>query len=170
MQQLVERPPLVHPGQDAARPGPDAAIALASPRLTLEAQLQAAVQLAAPPAEHEPAAGDLRALAVNVAHEAMARLRDDLADRERQLVERCDELVRLRAEAEGVTSVAEEHLHVLFIRTESGFSLLERPGPAPAVGETVEVDGNSEHAGHFVVRTHGRAGDGGPRCAYVERV
>ena len=61
-------------------------------------------------------------------------------------------------------------MHVLFIPTQSGYSLLERPGPAPAVGASVEVDGDSENAGHFVVCKHGRPVLGGPRCAYVERV
>ena len=67
-------------------------------------------------------------------------------------------------------SVDEEQTHVLFIPTQSGYSLLERPGPAPAVGATVEVEGDSENAGHFVVCKHGRPVPGGPRCAYVERV
>jgi chromosome segregation ATPase len=97
---------------------------------------------------------------INSAYEATTtRLREDLADRERQLAER----------AEVATSVEDGQTHVLFIPTSSGYSLLERPGPAPAVGETVDVDGDSENAGHFVVRKHGRPVPGGPRCAYVER-
>ena len=100
---------------------------------------------------------------INSAHEATTnRLREDLADRERQLAERADR-------GEGATD-EEEQTHVLFIPTQSGYSLLERPGPAPELGATVEVDGESENAGHFVVRKHGRPVPGGPRCAYVERV
>ena len=72
--------------------------------------------------------------------------------------------------AEVATAVEDEQTHVLFIPTSSGYSLLERPGPAPAVGATVDVDGDSENAGHFVVCKHGRPVPGGPRCAYVERV
>ena len=92
-------------------------------------------------------------------------MREDLADRERQLAERVDELERRQVSA----SDEDEQTHVLFIPTQSGYSLLERPGPAPAVGATVEVDGDSENAGHFVVCKHGRPVPGGPRCAYVER-
>ena len=72
---------------------------------------------------------------MNSAHEATTtRLREDLADRERQLAEKADELVRLHGLTEVATSVDDEHMHVLFIPTQSGYSLLERPGPAPAVG------------------------------------
>ena len=101
---------------------------------------------------------------INSAHEATTnRLREDLADRERQLAESADR-------GEGAAPVEDEQTHVLFIPTQSGYSLLERPGPAPELGATVEVDGESENAGHFVVRKHGRPVPGGPRCAYVERV
>ena len=108
---------------------------------------------------------------INSAHEATTtRLREDLADRERQLAERVEELERLQNGAEVVKPVDDEQTHVLFIPTQSGYSLLERPGPAPAVGATVDVEGDSENAGHFVVCKHGRPVPGGPRCAYVERV
>jgi chromosome segregation ATPase len=108
---------------------------------------------------------------MNSAHEATTtRLREDLADRERQLSEKAEELARLHDLGEVAASVEDEHMHVLFIPTQSGYSLLERSGPAPAVGASVEVDGESENAGHFVVCKHGRPVLGGPRCAYVERV
>ena len=87
---------------------------------------------------------------INNAHEATTnRLREELADRERQLAESADR-------GEVASTVEEERTHVLFIPTQSGYSLLERSGPAPAIGETVEVDGESENAGHFVVLKHGR--------------
>jgi hypothetical protein len=108
---------------------------------------------------------------MNTAHEALTtRLREDLADRDRQLAEKAEELGRLHGLGEASTSDQDEHMHVLFIPTSSGYSLLERSGPAPAVGESVEVDGDSENAGRFVVCKHGRPVPGGPRCAYVERV
>ena len=108
---------------------------------------------------------------MNTAHEALTtRLREDLADRERQLAEKAEELGRLHDLGEVAASDEDEHMHVLFIPTSSGYSLLERSGPAPAVGASVDVDGDSENAGHFVVCKHGRPVPGGPRCAYVERI
>jgi hypothetical protein len=112
---------------------------------------------------------------MNRAHEAtVTSLRDDLVDRERKLAESVDQLGQLKqhaAPALGDSDPADdEKAHVLFIPTSSGYSLLERSGPAPAVGATVDVDGDSENAGHFVVCKHGRPVPGGPRCAYVERV
>lgn len=113
---------------------------------------------------------------MNRAHDAtVARLRDDLTDRELKLAESVDQLGQLKqhvaAPAFGDSDLADdEKAHVLFIPTSSGYSLLERSGPAPEIGATVEVDGESENAGHFVVRKHGRPVPGGPRCAYVERV
>jgi hypothetical protein len=108
---------------------------------------------------------------MNSAHEALTtRLREDLADRERQLAERAEELARVHDLGQVAASDEDEHMHVLFIPTSSGYSLLERSGPAPAVGASVDVDGESENAGHFVVCKHGRPVPGGPRCAYVERV
>jgi chromosome segregation ATPase len=115
---------------------------------------------------------------MNNAHEAtMARLREELEARDRQLAENVDELERLREQVEAVAAVSpevdaaleEEQEHVLFIPTSSGYSLLERPGPPPEVGAPVEIGGDSENAGHFVVRKHGRPVPGGPRCAYLER-
>jgi hypothetical protein len=110
---------------------------------------------------------------MNRAHDAtLTSLREDLADRDRLLAESADQLTQLRQGASSVvdSEIDDEKAHVLFIPTSSGYSLLERPGPAPAVGETVEVDGDSGNAGHFVVCKHGRPVPGGPRCAYVERV
>jgi DNA repair exonuclease SbcCD ATPase subunit len=108
---------------------------------------------------------------MNGAHESLTtRLREELAERERQLAEKAEELGRLHDLGEVAASVEDEHMHVLFIPTSSGYSLLERSGPAPAVGASVDVDGDSENAGHFVVCKHGRPVPGGPRCAYVERV
>jgi chromosome segregation ATPase len=111
---------------------------------------------------------------MNSAHEAtMTRLREDLANRDRLLAESLDELAQLRERAEALAAagadVDEEQEHVLFIPTSSGYSLLERSGAAPELGAPVEIDGDSENAGQFVVRKHGRPLPGGPRCAYLER-
>ncbi|MDX6440053.1 MAG: hypothetical protein QOF45_2636 [Gaiellaceae bacterium] len=113
---------------------------------------------------------------MNSAHEAtMTRLREDLENRDRKLAENLDQLAQLRERAEAVaatpadTDVDEEQEHVLFVPTSSGYSLLERSGPAPDPGAPVEIGGDSENAGHFVVRKHGRPMPGGPRCAYLER-
>ena len=69
---------------------------------------------------------------INSAHEATTtRLREDLADRERQLAEKVEELDRLHELGEVAASVEDEHMHVLFIPTQSGYSLLERSRPGP---------------------------------------
>lgn len=59
--------------------------------------------------------------------------------------------------------------HVLFVPSAPGYRLAERSGPAPAVGETVDLD---QAPGVFVVAKIGRAPFPGDRrpCAFLELV
>ena len=129
-------------------------------------------------------------------HDAtLARACEDLADRDRQLADNVNEIARMNrehraqfdqlekgrapavADAPAVVDTEveeeeeeEEQKHVLFTPNPSGYSMLERSGPPPAVGAGVEIGGDSESAGLFVVRKHGESVPGGPCCVYLERV
>jgi hypothetical protein len=72
-------------------------------------------QLVARPAEHEASTVDLRALVENVEHEAMAGLREDVADRDRRLAENVNELARLNRE---LAESAEREAALSSLRTE----------------------------------------------------
>jgi hypothetical protein len=65
----------------------------------------------------------------------------------------------------------EEDSHLAFVPTASGYRLFERPGPAPGLGEHVEVSLDEEVRASFVVakRAPGPI-PGGPRCAYLQRL
>jgi hypothetical protein len=80
------------------------------------------------------------------------------------------EPVPLRVAVSVVPEIVEEQLHVLSIPVPGGYALLERAGSLPALAGRVELEGDSQDAGLFVVRKHGRLVRGGPRCAFLERL
>ncbi|MGZ8782195.1 MAG: hypothetical protein ACXWZB_01710, partial [Gaiellaceae bacterium] len=113
----------------------------------------------------------------------VADLRQRLGARERRLAESVGEIAKMNREhrallqlverqfqlEEASTSVPEprsEAVHVLFVPSATGYTLVERDGPAPDAGELVEVDGE-----RFEVRRLGPSPLPGPsrRCAYLER-
>jgi hypothetical protein len=119
---------------------------------------------------------------------SVAKLDEQLADRDRRLAENVDELARLNRahcaaveqleqelaarEAEAALAVEpEEHAHVLLVPAAAGYTLLERSGPAPAAQAVVEIGHGAWGEGSFVVlRTGPSPLPAGPRrCAFLER-
>jgi hypothetical protein len=119
---------------------------------------------------------------------SIAKLDEQLAERERRLAENADEVARLNREhrttveqlelelaareAEAALAVEpEEHAHVLLVPAAAGYTLLERSGPAPAPQALVEIGHGAWGEGSFVVlRTGPSPLPAGPkRCAFLER-
>jgi hypothetical protein len=84
-----------------------------------------------------------------------------LVGRDARIAELEAELGRARAAS---ATPEPETSHLLFVPSENGYALVERPGPTPGLGDEVELDGLT-----FGVARHGRAPLPGDtrRCAYL---
>jgi len=112
------------------------------------------------------------------AAQANAQFLAELDARLEQLGRRLDQLVETLAAAQAAPGapggdaapVAEGVApagHILFLPTPAGYELVERPGPPPAPGETVEIEGR---LGAYVAAKVGPAplpGDRRP-CVYLQ--
>ncbi|HUH14435.1 MAG TPA: hypothetical protein VML35_00960 [Gaiellaceae bacterium] len=152
--------------------------ALAQTASELEARSSEAAQAHAGEVAHVTAAAAARIAELEAELRAALATREDLETSNRLGAARIKELgadlAALRAQAEqrqaGEATVAEaaaEQAHLLFVPAPSGYALVEWPGPSPASGTLLDVDGSS-----FVVRRVGAS----PlparrlRCAFLERV
>jgi len=147
----LSRPPeaeAANPPALATQPEPEPLRAVASDETPLESRLAAAkLELEAAHRERVEAGVELRvALA---AQEGLRAERDAArAERDALLAERA------KAPAEPTAEPVTELRHLLFFHLAGrGYLLVERPGPAPEVGEIVDVSSN-----------------GGPRAASVTKV
>jgi hypothetical protein len=105
----------------------------------------------------------------------MGLVNELLAEAERELAARTDELAELALELDHVRQLAERDValpvdeivagHIVFRPGASGYELAERPGPAPKVGMVEDIDGQQ----FFVTRTGRSPLPADPRrCAYLE--
>jgi hypothetical protein len=97
----------------------------------------------------------------------MAELESALAERDARLAE-LQEQETARVAAEEAMAAAEiEHAHVLLVPAASGYTLVEREGPAPEARMFVEV---GEDEWYVVTRVGPSPLPSGPRrCAFLAR-
>ncbi len=99
----------------------------------------------------------------------VAELRRDLTDRDSRLAQATAEAAWLEQELEAkiAAEAIDEGSHQLFVPSAGGYSLLDRDGTAPDVGDFVELED-----GRFVVAKRARSPLPGVRslCAYLARV
>lgn len=140
----------LHPHSDGAAPPPAPSVdAAAAARIAeLEAELEAAVATR----EELVIATRLGAARINELGAEVASLRAEAEER--------------HAEATAAAEAAAEHAHLLFVPSADGYGLVEWPGPSPASGALLDVDGRS-----FLVRRVGASPLPGRRlrCAFLER-
>ena len=152
--------------------------ALAQTASELEARSSEAAQAHADEVAHVTAAAAARIAELEAELRAALATREDLETSNRLGAARIKELgadlAALRAQAEQpqaeeatVAEAAAEQAHLLFVPAPSGYALVEWPGPSPASGTLLDVDGSS-----FVVRRVGASPlpARGLRCAFLERV
>jgi hypothetical protein len=143
----------------------------------LEARLAEAAQAHAEDVAHVQAAASARIAELEAQLRAAVATREELAIATRLGAARIKELgaevASLRAAAEerqaeetAAAEAAAEHAHLLFVPSASGYALIEWPGPSPASGALLDVDGSS-----FLVRRVGASPLPGRRlrCAFLER-
>ena len=99
----------------------------------------------------------------------VAELRRELTDRDSRLAQATAEAAWLEQELEAkiAAEAIDEDSHQLFVPSAGGYSLLDRDGTAPDVGDFVELED-----GRFVVAKRARSPLPGVRslCAYLARV
>ena len=151
--------------------------ALAQTASELEARSSEAAQAHAREVAHVTAAAAARIAELEAELQAAVATREELVIATRLGAARIKELgaevASLRTAAEerqaeeaGAAEAAAEHAHLLFVPSAGGYELIEWPGPSPASGTLLDVDGRS-----FLVRRVGASPLPGRRlrCAFLER-
>lgn len=90
----------------------------------------------------EAGAVELRRAAVERAEAAVTARQEELEELAAELRRRADDLAARETLVESSTPAAvDETAHILVLPAHEGYRLIEREGPAPALGDSVTVDG-----------------------------